>query len=132
MNGKEVLITKVEKAKRTTPAIVAGRLRGAQKDAASSTSSTSTTSSHTRSTASVAGNSSVGDEQVANQSNRITPLGNKMVGLRNQMENDKREIFTKVGNVECKLTNGTQDLTLSLKEALDRQSKDLCLHLPGS
>ncbi len=108
VNGQEVLITKVESIKKSVPAIVAGRLRGVQREGSSTTSSVPTTPSMHRSTGVVVGTSS---EQVCNQNNRITDLENQMSDLRKQMENDKQEISMKVDNVDSKLANVTQDLT---------------------
>ena len=96
-----------------------------QKETSSATSSVPTTPSMSQVSAPVPGFSSVGDEQVTNQNNRITSLENQLTDIRKQIAADKVEITNKVDNVETKLANVTQDLTLSLKEALDRQSKDL-------
>ena len=125
VNGHEVLITPVEPIKKSVPAIIAGRLKGVQKETSSTTSSVPTTPSMSQVSAPVPGFSSVGDEQVTNQNNRITSLENQLTDIRKQITADKAEITSKVENVETKIGNVTQDLTLSLKEALDRQSRDL-------
>ena len=120
-----MLITPVEPIKKSVPAIIAGRLKGVQKETSSTTSSVPTTPSMSQVSAPVPGFSSVGDEQVTNQNNRITSLENQLTDIRKQITADKAEITSKVENVETKIGNVTQDLTLSLKEALDRQSRDL-------
>ena len=125
VNGHEVLITPVESMKKSAPAIVAGRLKGVQREASSVSSSVPTTPSMSQVSTPVPGFSSVGDEQVSNQNNRITTLENQLTDIRKQIAADKVELTKKVDSVETKLSSVTQDLTMSLKEALDRQSKDL-------
>ena len=45
--------------------------------------------------------------------------------LKSQLDSDQADIQSQFDMVDCKLNAVTTDLTLSLKDSLDRQSKDL-------
>jgi len=133
VNGKEVMINMVESIKKDPPMIVAGKLRGVDSvrtpgevtSVTSSTPSLNSVAVSGLSNGTGANVSSVSEEQMKNQGNRISALEVAIADMQSQMKEDKSEISTKVAQVEAKIDSVTQDLNLSLKDALDRQSKEL-------
>ena len=133
VNGKEVMLNMVESIKKAPPMIVAGKLRGVDSVRTPGEVTSVTSSSPSLSSAAVSGLSngtganvsSVSDEQMMNQGNRISALEVAIADMQSQMKEDRTEISTKVAQVEARIDSVTQDLSLSLKDALDRQSKEL-------
>ena len=133
VNGKEVMINMVESIKKAPPMIVAGKLRGVDSvrtpgevtSVTSSSPSLSSVAASGLSNGTGANVSSVSDEQMMNQGNRISALEVAIADMQSQMKEDRTGISTKVAQVEARIDSVTQDLSLSLKDALDRQSKEL-------
>ena len=134
VNGAEVLLTKLETATKITPTLVAGRLRGANKDAKDGehTPSSTTTANSWTQPMPVQLNSgvsptllSVSDDAAMKQSQRLTVLEAQVDELKQQMEADRGHIQQQFEQVEEKIETVSTDLSLSLKAALDQQSKDL-------
>ena len=113
--------------------IVAGKLRGVDSvrtpgevtSVTSSTPSLNSVAVSGLSNGTGANVSSVSEEQMKNQGNRISALEVAIADMQSQMKEDRTEISTKVAQVEARIDSVTQDLNLSLKDALDRQSKEL-------
>ncbi len=134
VNGVEVLLTKLEAAPKMTPTLVAGRLRGAKKEGKDGdlTPSSTTTSNSWSQPLPVQLNTgvsptllSVSDDAAMQQSHRLTALEAQVDDLKQQMEADRGHIQQQFEQVEEKLETVSTDLSLSLKAALDQQSKDL-------
>ena len=134
VNGAEVLLTKLEAAPKLTPTLVAGRLRGAQKEGKDGdlTPSSTTTSNSWSQPKPVQLNTgvsptllSVTDDAAMKQSQRLTASESQVSDLKQQTESDRNLIQQQFDQVDVKLQTVSTDLSLSLKAALDQQSKDL-------
>ena len=132
VNGAEVLLTKLEAAPKMTPTLVAGRLRGAQKEGKDGELTPSTTSNSWSQLMPVQLNTgvsptllSVSDDAAMKQSQRLTALKAQVCDLKQQIDADRGHIQQQFEQVEEKLQTVSTDLSLSLKTALDQQSKDL-------
>ena len=134
INGVEVLLTRIEATPKLTPTLVAGRLRGAQKegkegDLTPSSTTTSTSWSQPKPAQLNTGVSptllSVTDDTAVKQSQRLTALESQVSDLKQQLETDRNLIQQQFDQVDVKLHTVSTDLSISLKSALDQQSKDL-------
>ena len=65
------------------------------------------------------------DDTAVKQSQRLTALESQVSDLKQQLESDRNLIKNQFDQVDVKLQAVSSDLSLSLKSALDQQSKDL-------